>query len=406
MTASRPTEPPGFEKIRALTDVSRALTRATSTEQVLRLAVERAADLLEADSAVLMLTDNDGLLRVRATHGVSAERVAEFSEPLAETLVRRLQGLFDYVPENSFLSVPLIAQGHVTGLLAAVRIDGRPCTDADEWLLSALGDQAAVALENARLAGEVRRESEERVRATTVATESSRRALSTLGHDLRSPLTAIDAYAALLEEGLYGPLSDQQLEVLARIRMSGRHLLGVLENVLEMARLHAGVVQIAWQDVSVADVLEEAVQMAQPWAAQKQHRLSIDAAPQFVVRAEPSRLREALLNILGNAVKYTPAGGTVRASTSLRHRDSVTWAAIAVTDSGPGIPPDMREAIFEPYVRAAGTDNVTGAGLGLSIAREVMRQMGGEIEVVSELGNGATFTLLLPVVPAGFSGLQ
>src|SRR5688500_11323411 len=118
MTAPRPAEPAGFEKIRALTDVSRALTRATSTEEVLRLAVERAAYLLEAESAVLMLTDEDGLLRVRATHGVSAERVAEFSEPLAETLVRRLQGLFDYVPENCFLSVPLIAQGHVTGLLA------------------------------------------------------------------------------------------------------------------------------------------------------------------------------------------------------------------------------------------------------------------------------------------------
>src|SRR5215210_5190059 len=111
MTAPRSTEQARFEQIRALTEVSRALTGATSIDQVLRLAVDRAAEMLGAESAVLMLADDDGLLRVHATHGVTDERVAEFTEPLAETLVRRLQGLFDYVPEQSFLSVPLVAQG-------------------------------------------------------------------------------------------------------------------------------------------------------------------------------------------------------------------------------------------------------------------------------------------------------
>lgn len=401
MTAPRPTEPPRFEQIRALTEVGRALTRANSTEQVLRLAVDRAAELLDGDSAVIMLADDDGLLRVRATHGVSDDRVAEFSEPLDETLVRRLRGLFDYPSDHCFLSVPLVVQGRVTGLLAAVRSDEQPCTEADEWLLSALGDQAAVALENARLADEVRREAEERVRATAVLTEASVRAMSTLGHDLRSPLTAIDAYAALMEEGLYGALSDRQLEVLARIRLSGRHLLGVLENVLDMARLNAGVVQMTLQDVHVTDVLEEAVQMAQPWAAQKQQQLLLDAVPELIVRAEPSRFREALLNVLSNAVKYTPAGGTVRVTTSLQDHDGRGWAAVAVIDTGPGIPPEMRDAIFEPYVRAVGAESATGAGLGLSIAREVMRHMGGDIVVESEPGFGATFRLLLPAVSGG-----
>jgi GAF domain-containing protein len=159
MTAPWYTEHSRFEQIRALTEVSRALTCATSIEEVLRLAVDRAAELLGAESAVLMLADEpDGLLRVRATHGLPHDRVAEFREPFAETLVRRLEGLFDYLPEQCFLSVPLVVQGRVTGLLAVVRADGLPCTEADEWLLSALGDQAAVALENARLAGEVRRE--------------------------------------------------------------------------------------------------------------------------------------------------------------------------------------------------------------------------------------------------------
>src|SRR5215216_4289256 len=126
MTNPGPSEQARFEQIRALTEVSRALTCATSTEQVLRLAVDRAAELLGADSALLMLADDDGLLRVRATHGVDDERLAEFSEPLAESLVHRLEGLFDYVPEHAFLSVPLVAQGRVTGLLAAVRSDGQP----------------------------------------------------------------------------------------------------------------------------------------------------------------------------------------------------------------------------------------------------------------------------------------
>ncbi|MFN2327077.1 MAG: histidine kinase dimerization/phospho-acceptor domain-containing protein, partial [Gemmatimonadales bacterium] len=222
---------PDFAQLRRLTEISRALTYTTSLDQVRRLTVERGADLLGASAAVLMLEDADGLLQVLATHGVSRKRVTRFRAPLDDEVMGRLQGLLD-VSEDHFIAVPLIVGGAVTGLLAVAT--SQPSTDADESLLSALADQAAVALENARLGGEVRQQLEDR-RVSEGASTAKDRALSTLAHDIRTPLSAIDAYSALIQDELYGPINDRQREALGRVRMSGRHLLSLLDNVMQMA---------------------------------------------------------------------------------------------------------------------------------------------------------------------------
>src|SRR5680860_1494900 len=192
-----------LERLRMLTEVSRALTYTTSIEEVLELAVARTATIMEAEQALIMLEDADGLLVVRAAHGVDEDRLAELHAPLNESLVRRLQELLDYPSEDCFLSVPLVAQGEVTGLMAAVRPPGKPVTGDDEWLLSALADQTAVALENARLTRAVLEGQEEIGR--TISLQD--RARVTLGHELRSPLTAIRAYSSLLLDGVLDPLS-------------------------------------------------------------------------------------------------------------------------------------------------------------------------------------------------------
>jgi phosphoserine phosphatase RsbU/P len=389
-----------LEQIRGLTEVSRALTYATSLEAVLRLAVERAAALLNAQQSVIMLTDEAGLLHVRAAHGVEDERIRTFREPLNETLIGRLQGLFDGIGEECFLGVPLVVHGDVTGLLAVVRTTGEPCGEADEWLLSALADQAAVALEHARLEEEVRHQVQERVRAVDGVNAAKERALSMLAHDLRSPLNAVEGYSELLEMEVLGPMTDRQREAVGRIRMSGRHLLAVLENVMEIARLSAGAVRLNEEPVRVADVAEEAMQVVMHCAMAKSQSMESEAAPALVIRADPDRLRQVLVNLLGNAIKYTPPGGSIRLRAAATEHGGKSWGAISVVDTGPGIPADQHEAIFQPYYRITTTDGEPGTGLGLAICQELMRQMGGEIQVESEAGRGSTFTLRLPLVGA------
>jgi phosphoserine phosphatase RsbU/P len=388
-----------FDQIRTLTGISRALTYARTIDEVLRLVVERAADVVDADGAILMLRDEDALLRVRAAHGIDADRADRFREPLDESLVQRLAGVFDFTPDASFLSVPLVVQGAVTGLLVAVRPGDRPARDSDEWVLSALADQAAVALEYARLDEAVRAERAERVRSVEKVVEDRDRTHATLSHELRSPLTAILSYSSLLLEEMFGPLTDRQRESLARIRMSGHHLLAIIENVLDMARLSAGAIKLSAADVPVSEIVAEAIHMVQPPAAEKEQRLEVLPVPELTTRADANRLRQALVNVLGNAIRYTPARGSIQVRVRRAERGGSAFATLAVTDTGPGIAGEDLTAIFEPYHRGPQVRTDQGLGLGLSISRELIRQMGGDIEVESELGAGTTFTLYVPLAP-------
>jgi phosphoserine phosphatase RsbU/P len=398
----RPEDRLRFEQLRKLTEISRALTYTTALEQVLHLAVSRAAELFGAERALLMLADEHGLLRVGAVHGIEEGTLQRFREPLDETLARRLQGLLDVAAEEAFVGVPLIAHGAVTGLLGVVRPGPEPCSEEEEWLLSAVADQVAVAIENARLAAEIREAQRERAKAAHdvgAADDSKDRALATLAHDLRSPLNAIDSFAELMEIEILGPVSDRQREALGRIRMSGRHLLAVLENVLEMARIEAGVVRVHAGAVDLAEVVEEATLLVAHTAEAKQQTLTRETGQEVVVEADPDRLRQVLINLINNAIKYTPAGGTIRLRTCVREAAARRWGAVSVTDTGPGIPPEHHEAVFQPYYRVLGNESGSseGAGLGLAISRELVREMGGDIELENEPGHGATFIVRLPL---------
>ena len=381
---------PRFAQLRRLTEISRALTYTTSMDEVTRLTVERGAELLDAAAAVLMLSDADGLLQVRAAHGVTEARVTRFRAPLTDEVIGRLQGLLD-VPEDCFVAVPLVAGGAVTGLLAVAT--RRPSTADDEALLSSLADQAAVALENARLGGEVRTEMEDRLRASEGATSAKDRALATLAHDIRTPLGAIDGYCANLEAEIYGPVNDRQRETLGRVRMSGRHLLSLLENVMEMARLDAGAVRMDTHEVGLADVAREAVHLLAPAAAAKLQKLRLAPGSDAVVLADEARLRQVLVNLVGNAVKFTPQDGQITVATSTPEG----WGEVRVTDTGPGIAEAEQAAIFEPYYRSEGAAKLPGVGLGLAISIALVQQMGGTLALESALGAGSSFVVRLPL---------
>ena len=384
-------------QLRRLTEIGRALTYATSLDQVARLTVEQGAGLLEAPAAVLMLADTEGEMQVRASHGIASERVTRFVAPLRDEVFGRLQGLFE-IPDDRLLAVPLVVGGAVTGLLAVAL--SRLATESDEWLLSALADQAAVALEGARLGGEVRLEMEGRLSASEGATNAKDRALATLAHDIRSPLGAIDAYCWNLEDGIYGSVTDAQRHALGRVRMSGQHLLSLLDSVMDMARLTAGVMPVPLEPVHSRLVARDAVDMLAPAALAKRQTLELVAGTDLVLIGNHARVRQVLVNLVGNAVKFTPEGGSITVATRVFGIDGAVWGEIAVTDTGPGIAAAEQAAIFEPYYRSDRTASLPGVGLGLAISQALVAQMGGVLALQSEPGVGSSFAVRLPLEAA------
>jgi signal transduction histidine kinase len=382
-----------LDQLRRLAEINRALTYTASIDTVARLTVEGAAELLEASTAVLMLQDADGLLQVRGASGIPEEKVARFRAPLSDEVIGRLHGLLG-VSGDCFLAVPLVVDGGVTGLIAVGRSE--PATESDEWLLSALADQAALGLENARLGGEVRLEMEGRLRASEGATNAKDRALATLAHDIRTPLGAIEGYCNILDEGVLGPVNDSQRDALGRVRMSGRHLLSLLDNVMDMARLSAGNVGLRTEPVGLLDVAREAVAMLAPAARAKRQTLTVEGVD-LRVSADASRVRQILVNLVGNAVKFTPLEGRITVSVTEAADTTRPSAVVRVTDTGPGIDVKEQAAIFEAYYRSEGSATLPGIGLGLAISAGLTEQMGGELRVESEVGKGATFSLTFPL---------
>jgi PAS domain S-box-containing protein len=253
------------------------------------------------------------------------------------------------------------------------------------------------------LTEEIEQTNEQLHRALEAADEANRvkmEFLATMSHELRTPLNAITGYTQLLDLGVYGPLTDEQRHALGRIRASGHVLLGLINDVLNYARLDAGKVEFALATVQLLPIAEDVVALMAPLAGARGITLSIDGAsgsPEHqdpLARTDPEKLRQILINLLSNAVKFTPAGGSVTVAAGREGR----YATIVVRDTGIGIPNDKLERVFEPFVQLGRslTSSAEGAGLGLAISRDLARAMGGDLLVESREGVGSTFTLLAP----------
>jgi len=290
----------------------------------------------------------------------------------------------------SALFVPLVAR-EVMGAAAFCRGAGRAPFTADEVALAEdLARRAGTALDNARLY--------EQAKAARAEAEEANRAksdfLARMSHDLRTPLNAIGGYADLVQMGIHGPVTPAQDEAMGRIRRAQQHLLALINDILSFARLEAGQVRLELETVEVAHAFLELQPLAEPLAADKGLRLEVERpAAGLRVRADRDRLAQVLLNLLSNAVKFTESG-----SVSMAAEDTGTGVAIRVTDTGPGIPADRLEEIFDPFVQAGNSSAARrqGVGLGLAISRELARMMEGTLSVSSTPGEGSTFTLTLP----------
>ena len=239
---------------------------------------------------------------------------------------------------------------------------------------------------------------EEARRIADAANRAKSDFLAVMSHELRTPLNAIGGYAQLLEGGVYGPISPSQQDALTRIARSQRHLLGLINDVLNLARIETGRLEYSVESIPLNDVMAELAPMIEPQLAAKKLRFDVVRPDTpVVVRADRDKLVQVLLNLLSNAVKFTAAGGriTVRTRSSQDDADDVI---VEVEDTGRGIPAEKVEAIFEPFVqvRGASSQATEGTGLGLAISRNLARGMGGELTAASEVGRGSTFVLRLP----------
>jgi signal transduction histidine kinase len=250
-----------------------------------------------------------------------------------------------------------------------------------------------------------RRELEERVQDARRAREEAEAAnraksdfLAVMSHELRTPLNAISGYAQLLEMGIHGPVNAAQRDALLRINRSQAHLLSLINDVLNFAKIDAGQVEFDLTDVSVNQVMSELEAIVAPQVQAKDQRLEMrECNAGLGVRADRDKLRQILLNLVSNAVKFTPERGLIVVECA-RAGDLVE---VRVRDTGIGIPTDRFRSIFEPFVQAGRALNRTheGVGLGLAISRDLARAMGGDVTVESEVGRGSVFTVTLPLAP-------
>jgi PAS domain S-box-containing protein len=220
--------------------------------------------------------------------------------------------------------------------------------------------------------------------------------LSTMSHELRTPLNAVVGFSDLLNEEHYGPLNERQKRYVNHIRTGGKHLLRLINDILDLSKIEAGKLQLAIEDVPVRMFLDDAIETMRPLAEKKFQKLVERTVPDVTVRADPTRFKQVLMNLVGNAIKFSPEKRDIE----LAAKELGGVLRIEVRDYGPGIAPNEQRRIFEPFERLIHSDNgVEGTGLGLAVTRRLVELQGGQLGVESELGSGSCFYFTLPMTP-------
>ncbi|MDF1501632.1 HAMP domain-containing sensor histidine kinase [Roseisolibacter sp. H3M3-2] len=341
------------------------------------------------------------LLAGAAASWVIGQRI---TRPL-RLLTRAAEGLASGTYEHP---VPTGARDEVGRLASSFDAMARQVVAARAELEQRAEDAQAAAEALAAANARLRRITEDAERARADADRANRAKgdfLAMMSHELRTPLNAIGGYAELMAMGIHGPVTPAQEDALARVQRSKAHLLTLINDVLNFARIDAGQVRYAIAAVPLGESLAGVEALVAPQVRARRQTLTVDACDgRLAVRADPDKLRQLVLNLLGNAVKYTPEGGTITVSCDA----DPGRVRVHVRDSGPGIAPDRLASIFEPFVQGERALNRPdeGVGLGLAISRELAHGMGGTLTVASEVGRGSTFTVTLAraAAPADVAG--
>jgi len=399
----------------ATADVLKVISRSTfDLKTVLQTLVESAARLCDADKGTIT-RQIDGVFYRAESYGFPVEVMERWRNvpvtPERGSAAGRalLEGRTVHIPDadtdpdysfdtagvsmRSMLGVPMLREGVTIGVLALARSDVRPFTDKQIDLVSTFADQAAIAIENVRLFDEI----QDKNRQLAEASEHKSQFVSSVSHELRTPLNAIIGLTEMMVKNAARFGTEKAQEPLQRVNRAGTHLLGLINQVLDLSKIEAGKLELNPQTVQLMPLINEVIGTAGQLAEQNKNRLVVDAQRSLgALTVDPMRLRQILLNLLSNACKFTKAGEvklTARKVSNGNH-----FVEFAVSDTGIGMTAEQQAKLFEEFSQADATtaQRFGGTGLGLAITRKLARMMGGDVTVTSEPGKGSVFTMRLP----------
>ena len=406
------------EELRALGDVSQAVNSTLDLQTVLDTIVAKATQLSGTEvGAIYVFDEANRQFQLRATYGMSADMIAvikdhhaDFSEAVRMATQRRQP---DQVTElqptsranelvmglgyRARLVVPLLAPDQIVGALVVRRKVSGEFPQSTIELLQTFAAQSVLAIQNARLFSEI----EEKSRQLEQASEYKSQFVSSVSHELRTPLNAIIGLTEMMVTNTARFGTEKAQEPLQRVYRAGTHLLGLINQVLDLSKIEAGKLELSPQTVELAPLIDDVIGTARQLAEQHNNRLVVEAQENLgALTVDPMRLRQILLNLLSNACKFTKQGEiALKARKAANGRDFIE---LAVADTGIGMTAEQQAKLFEEFSQAEATtaQRFGGTGLGLAIARKLARMMGGDITVASEPGKGSVFTLRLPSGPS------
>jgi signal transduction histidine kinase/HAMP domain-containing protein len=408
------------DELKALGEVGRAVSSTLDLETVLSTIVSQASQLSGTDGgAVYEYDEETEEFHLRATQNLDMA----FVDLLRSTRIRKGEGAIGrmavtfeptQIPDierdptyqsrlrdaalhegyHALLAVPLLREHRIIGgLIVNRKAPGEFAPDVIA-LLRTFAAQSALAIQNARLFQEI----EEKSHQLEIADRHKSEFLASMSHELRTPLNAVIGFSEVLLDRMFGELNPKQDEYLQDILTSGRHLLSLINDILDLAKVEAGRMELEVTDFHLPQAIDNAITLIRERAARRAITLGVEVDPRLgEIKGDERKVKQVLLNLLSNAIKFTPEGGRVGVEAALADG----FAEISVSDTGVGIAPADHEAVFEEF-RQVGSDYAKkheGTGLGLTLSRRFVELHGGKIWVKSELGQGAIFTFTLPVKP-------
>jgi signal transduction histidine kinase len=403
------------QELKALGQVSQAVNSSLDLKTVLDAILGHACEMSDTGGgAIYVLDEASDEFVLEAGHNMSAEHLAAVREhpirggdsivgqcaergeavqipDIAEGETHALYDILQRAGFRALLAVPLLHQGRAMGALLVRR--RRPGAFSPEIvnLLQTFASQSSLAIYNARLFSEIEQKSEQ----LAVASQHKSQFLANMSHELRTPLNAILGYTELMQDGLYGDLPAKTKEVLDRVQKNGKHLLGLINDVLDLSKIEAGQLVLSLEEYSMKDIVLTVVSATESLASAKKLPLKVAVSDKMPLgKGDERRIAQVLLNLVGNAIKFTD-DGEVRIAASVANG----MFSVAVVDTGPGIPAAEQARIFHEFhqVDSSNTKKKGGTGLGLAIAKRIVELHGGKIWVKSEFGKGSTFQFDLPV---------
>jgi signal transduction histidine kinase len=404
------------EELRALSEVGQAITSTLDVEGVLTTIVTKAVQLSGTDAGAIYTFDEKlQEFRLRATHGmdegmvaairhrrigadetaigqaVAERRVLQIPDLLNETSARVLD-IIVRAGYRAVLFVPLLRSHQIIGALVVRRKKPGEFPRGTIELLRTFADQSVLAIQNARLFREI----EQKSRELELASKHKSQFLANMSHELRTPLNAILGYTELILDNVYGETSTKMHTVLQRIETNGKHLLGLINDVLDLSKIEAGQLTLALAPYSLRDVVHSVYSAVEPLAADKKLAFKIDVERDMPGGyGDERRLTQVLLNLVGNAIKFTDQG-----EIGIRASSSNGTFRVAVRDTGPGISEADQQKLFQEFQQADNsiTKKKGGTGLGLAISKRIIEMHGGQVSLDSTIGQGSTFSFTLPII--------